>query len=521
MILILFFSAIDTKTLAKNKAILNDDYEKYEELEGMKSNQITAEMIEEYSRKIPERKPSYCPVMLDKEIQVEPDDMFFNDSDDSSATSLDDSIIDEYWEDFDLENKLKEEKKKMKFINLDDPFSADLQQMEKQEQNLFKNFDPENPPLLDYYEQLKRKYKLPSRKLLEMERDGYRKYIKMLKSVTRMLVKRAKAQARNTARKIVINHSSTARQKFDKEIINLLLQHEEVKNENVRYRKRILDLEKKIAGIELTLAQTSNYFRKREIDFDIYYNQSDSDETEEVRNVQNRRKGIRGIDGMTSDDKSNKIHRLDFNDLLISRPIDFYSFYIKISNEDKDVLIRDKKIQTLRWKIERQYENIVENKNELQGYSNEIERLCNQHKIKEEELQRTIDSTNLNAEIVKNNVQKDRDDRVFQMKQEVEKMAETLDLCKEIVTEEVSINESIRYKQKMMIHKLKDDINHLKRTMLIPRMHAQYLEENKRIQDMKKRGEFIPPDLEFYDVSSVRSTPGNKHHSISRNLNEK
>ena len=299
MKLTIYFSAIDTKTLAKNKAILNDDYEKYEELEGMKSNQITAEMIEEYSRYIPERKPSYCPVMLDKEIQVEPDDMFFNDSDDSSATSLDDSIIDEYWEDFDLENKLKEEKKKMKFINLDDPFSADLQQMEKQEQNLFKNFDPENPPLLDYYEQLKRKYKLPSRKLLEMERDGYRKYIKMLKSVTRMLVKRAKAQARNTARKIVINHSSTARQKFDKEIINLLLQHEEVKNENVRYRKRILDLEKKIAEIELTLAQTSNYFRKREIDFDIYYNQSDSDETEEVRNVQNRRKGIRGIDGMT------------------------------------------------------------------------------------------------------------------------------------------------------------------------------------------------------------------------------
>ena len=60
-----------------------------------------------------------------------------SDSDESSASSLDDSIIDEYWEDFDIENHIKEEKKKVKFLNLDDPDSISLNEMSKREQNLF------------------------------------------------------------------------------------------------------------------------------------------------------------------------------------------------------------------------------------------------------------------------------------------------------------------------------------------------------------------------------------------------
>jgi len=44
----------------------------------------------------------------------------------------------------------------------------------------------------------------------------------MLKNVSRVLVEKAKAQARETAKMTIINHTGTARANFDKEIIHIL-----------------------------------------------------------------------------------------------------------------------------------------------------------------------------------------------------------------------------------------------------------------------------------------------------------
>ena len=76
--------------------------------------------------------------------------------------------------------------------------------------------------MLEYYDSLSKKYRLPGRQFLEYERDCYRKYIKMLKNVSRVLVEKAKAQARETAKMTIINHTGTARANFDKEIIHIL-----------------------------------------------------------------------------------------------------------------------------------------------------------------------------------------------------------------------------------------------------------------------------------------------------------
>lgn len=136
---------------------------------------------------------------------------------DTSSVTIDGSVLEEYWDDFDEANRILEEKKDFKFVDLDEMLTSD-KQIKKFELEIFKEFDPDNPPLLKHYETLNQKYKLPSRRFLELERDGYRAYIKMLKKVNKVLVKRAKNQARETAKRIVMNHTDPGKQDFDEEI---------------------------------------------------------------------------------------------------------------------------------------------------------------------------------------------------------------------------------------------------------------------------------------------------------------
>ena len=145
-------------------------------------------------------------------------DLFLNDSaGDSSGSSINNSVLEEYWEDFDEDNNIVDEKKDFKFIDLE-KLLEDSKQGKKLKLDFFNDFDPDNPPLLKHYDELKSKYKLPSRKLLVLERDGYRQYIKMLKKVNKVLVKRAKQQARDTAKRVLLNHTGSSWEDFDKEI---------------------------------------------------------------------------------------------------------------------------------------------------------------------------------------------------------------------------------------------------------------------------------------------------------------
>lgn len=53
---------------------------------------------------------------------------------------------------------------------------------------------------------------------------------------------------------------------------------------------------------------------------------------------------------------------------------------------------------------------------------------------------------------------------------------------REITSNEVKINETIRYKQQLEINKLKTDFKRLKKIMLIPRLHSKYVNEIKKIE---------------------------------------
>lgn len=109
------------------------------------------------------------------------------------------------------------------------------------------------------------------------------------------------------------------------------------------------------------------------------------------------------------------------------------------------------------------------------------------------------------------------------IRQEMRDMTHKFNVYNEVVAEEVKINEMLRYKQRMLIHKLKDDIINLKKIMVVPRLHSKYMEESRKYHMKKKEGQFTSQkEYDLYDMSSNRSTPMYKQHrSICKDMNDK
>lgn len=317
---------IDLRTFAQNKALKEENYSEYNKLKHLKEHEIQQHLFKQAESPKQEMKH-------EKSKQKKDNGVLLHDSNDSSS-SLNSSILEEYWEDFDAENQINEEKRKFKFMDLDKSFN-DPKALEKFQDEIFKEFDPENPPVLDYYDTLMKKYKLPSRTLLEFERDCYRKYIKMLKKVNKVLVRRAKKQARDTARKVVINHTGSSRAKFDKEIVHILLQFDDVRTENYNKTKKIADLEEKMKRYELTLSQTANYFRKCEFDFEMRLEEKEKATKGRPGPMRRRRAGKLGAENLQLPSKAN----LSYSELIFSKPFNFYSMYYKVNDEERDKML--------------------------------------------------------------------------------------------------------------------------------------------------------------------------------------
>jgi hypothetical protein len=79
-------------------------------------------------------------------------------SDESSISthqSLEESMMKEFWEDFDQKNQLKKDVKKFKFLNLDDPMLTQHNKERTEFEKLLRKFTPENPTILANYDMLK------------------------------------------------------------------------------------------------------------------------------------------------------------------------------------------------------------------------------------------------------------------------------------------------------------------------------------------------------------------------------
>ena len=128
-----------------------------------------------------------------------------------SNPNSDKSIMNEFWEDFDFQNKLKSDKAKFKFIDFDDPFRADAKELEQLEEDLYKNFNPNKSPILENYHKLTQEFKMSSRILIELEKKYYRNYIQTIKKAAKTIINRVKSEAKIKAKKIVSEQVESAK----------------------------------------------------------------------------------------------------------------------------------------------------------------------------------------------------------------------------------------------------------------------------------------------------------------------
>jgi len=116
-----------------------------------------------------------------------------------------------------------------------------------------------------------------------------------------------------------------------------------------------------------------------------------------------------------------------------------------------------------------------------------------------------------------------KDQEVEVIRQHMRDVAKEFEEYNDVVKQEVKVNEMIRYKQRKIIHKLKEDVLELKKIMAVPRLYSKYVEESKVYHKKKSEGEYLSKrDHDLYDLASDRSTPFcNQHRSICKNLNDK
>uniref|UniRef100_A0A7S3NVT3 Uncharacterized protein n=1 Tax=Euplotes crassus TaxID=5936 RepID=A0A7S3NVT3_EUPCR len=109
------------------------------------------------------------------------------------------------------------------------------------------------------------------------------------------------------------------------------------------------------------------------------------------------------------------------------------------------------------------------------------------------------------------------------MNQKMEDLLLQFSHYSQITAEEIKVNEMLRYRQRMTIHKLKDDIKEFKKILAVPRLYSKYCEESKEFFKKKNGGEYLTQrEIDMYDVSSERSTPMyNQRESICHKLNDR
>jgi hypothetical protein len=102
-------------------------------------------------------------------------------------------------------------------------------------------------------------------------------------------------------------------------------------------------------------------------------------------------------------------------------------------------------------------------------------------------------------------------------------LTQHFNLYNKIVAEEIKINENLRYRKSLQVHKLQDNILELKKIMAVPRLYSNYVENSKAYHIKKNEGEVLAErDVDLYDLSYDSSILFYKQHqSMVHNLNDK
>ena len=152
--------------------------------------------------------------------------------------------------------------------------------------------------------------------------------------------------------------------------------------------------------------------------------------------------------------------------MLLAGPLDFYGMYFKINDEDRGILLSDAMIKKLRLKSKDLEKQIEQDEEDFIHFNKEMKKLLDEDRKKHlqiEDLKLLLNESRTMASKIQEKADRKRDEEVEVVREEMRKMAQKFEVYKQLVAEEVKVNETLRwifeiyfyrYKQRLKIHKL-------------------------------------------------------------------
>ena len=102
--------------IAQKKAIEHFEFDEFNDMKNKKKREIKEYLFDKFDQ---DKRNIEIENLLNASVS----------SKSESNLSSDKSIVNEFWEDFDFQNKLRADKAKFKFIDLDDPFQTNAKEL--------------------------------------------------------------------------------------------------------------------------------------------------------------------------------------------------------------------------------------------------------------------------------------------------------------------------------------------------------------------------------------------------------
>ena len=134
--------------------------------------------------------------------------------------------------------------------------------------------------------------------------------------------------------------------------------------------------------------------------------------------------------------------------MLLAGPLDFYGMYFKINDEDRGILLSDAMIKKLRLKSKDLEKQIEQDEEDFIHFNKEMKKLLDEDRKKHlqiEDLKLLLNESRTMASKIQEKADRKRDEEVEVVREEMRKMAQKFEVYKQLVAEEVKVNETLRW----------------------------------------------------------------------------
>ncbi|CAI2377443.1 unnamed protein product [Moneuplotes crassus] len=525
---------LDKRILAQTKALMDQDFESYLDMDTYKGNRgmnplDSEEHIDEF---LDLDKDPFATENVIKRRRAKSNDSrkqrLSEESSISTDRSMEESMLREYWDDFDEKDNLKKSKEGTNFIDLDSPFVA-TSQKEKQEFQKLKGVGAdrkvhEKPQdvLLTHYDTLSQKYKMPSINLLKLQKEEYRAYIAKLRDVAKVLVRRAKKECRIKCKKYLHEKFDQYKESIELESSSMTKQFIKIKEELEERQKEVDQFHRKFIDQEIMIDHMAILLSNAGIDYFELTSQEERRQLQREIEKENRDKLLSLSPQKLECECEKKYYGLDYC-ISLSKPFSLYSFQAPLLNMHS--LIPDAEERAYL----REENEIYKRKIEVyeKGFKTYTSLIDDKKQAAIIEEQRKIEVKKLNQEIedLKDKHEQEIARLTSDHKAELEALSSQYYEYKITADEETKINEAIRFAQRKEINKLKTDIRKLNKIMLVPRLHSKYIEKVLTPDDLPRPSTPSRPKIKQYELPLVSQMQtissklaAKRSHLLSRNV---